>query len=238
MASPVSGDQLTSRSSGTEPLLRRAVKKVVRAYMRLWHDLRFEGEGLGHLPEKGPALVLVNHVSTLDVFAMVAVDPYPDSIGVAKASLFKIAPLRPLLRCWGAIPVARRGTDSSAIRALLKALDQGRIIAIAAEGTRSRTGRLQPINPVLARIAARADVPIIPVGVIGSFDALPPGAWLPRRAPVTVRVGKPFRIPPGTSDKDAAQCVFDAIAALLPASQLPETVEEQSELVTSGPDRR
>jgi 1-acyl-sn-glycerol-3-phosphate acyltransferase len=230
MAELGSGIRLGTRFPGTEPLLRRVVKFFVRAYMRFWHDLKFVGEGVDLLPEKGPILVLCNHVSALDVFAMVAVDPYPDSTGVAKAALFKIPPLRPLLRCWGAIPVTRTGHDSSAIRALMRALHDGKVIAIAAEGTRSRTGRLQPVNPVLARIAARANVPVIPVGISGSFEALPPGAWWPRRLPVTVRIGEPFEITHGTSDQEAAKIIFDAIAALLPAHQLPDT-EEQSELV-------
>jgi 1-acyl-sn-glycerol-3-phosphate acyltransferase len=234
MSESSSPDRTPRSTHYRKPLLRRIVKKVLRTYLRLWHSLKFEGEGIPNLPERGPALVLCNHLSVLDVFALVAVDPYKDSMGVAKESLFRIAPLRPLLRCWDAIPVSRRGNDSTAIRAITQALRDGRIVAIAAEGTRSRTGKLLPINRVLARIAARSGAVIVPVGIIGTFEALPPGAKFPRRLPVTVRVGMPFTIDRKASDDEAACEIYDAIAALLPSSQLPERDEYEREIVTTS----
>jgi 1-acyl-sn-glycerol-3-phosphate acyltransferase len=203
-----------------EPRFRRLIKRVLRWYLRFWHGLEFQGAE--NLPPGGPALVLVNHNSVLDVLAMVAVDPFVESMGVAKASLFKIPLLRQLLAQWSAIPVQRAGRDTTAIRKIMSALRTGRIVAIAAEGTRSRTGRLLPINQVLARIAVRSGVPILPIGIIGSFEALPPGAIIPRRRKIIVRVGEAFELPAGMSDEEAQQRIYDAIAALLPPSHLPE----------------
>jgi 1-acyl-sn-glycerol-3-phosphate acyltransferase len=198
-----------------EPAGRRLAKALLGTYMRAWHRLRLEGMEL--LPARGPALVLTNHASLLDIPALMAADPYPDTVFVVKASVFRVAPLRPLLRAWGAIPVERTGRDLRGIRAILAALRAGRVVALAPEGRRSRTGRLGPINPVLARIAARAGVPLVPVGIRGSFAALPPGARRPRRRPIAVRVGPPLALDGG----DPAAAIRRAIAELLPADQRP-----------------
>ena len=188
-----------------EPRLRWLARHVLRGYMRLWHRLTLEGRE--YLPDHGPALM--------------ALDPYPDTTMIAKASLFRVPVVRGLLRAWGAIPVERQGRDTAGVRALLGVLRAGRVVAVAAEGRRTRSGRLEAINPVLAKIAASADVPLVPVGISGSYRALPPGAVLPRRLPISVRVGQPFRLPRGTEPGAAAERIQAEIAALLAPDQRP-----------------
>src|SRR6202165_856999 len=178
------------------PLARRVIKAILGIYMRLYHGL--ELEGAENVPLHGPVLVLLNHASLLDVPALMVVDPYPDTVTVVKASLFKLPLVRWFLKQWNAIPVERQGRDSTSVRAMLSVLRGGGVLTVAAEGRRTRSGRLEPINPVLARIALSADVPILPVGIRGSFDALPPGARLPRRRKIVVRAGRPFRLERGT----------------------------------------
>jgi 1-acyl-sn-glycerol-3-phosphate acyltransferase len=189
--------------------------------MRAWHQLELVGDGLEHLPPTGPVLVLVNHVSALDVVALLSIDPWPRSAVIVKEGLYNVKLIRPLLRAWNAIPVARNQRDIVAVRALHKALRDGYAVAIAAEGTRSRTGRLLPINPVLARMVTRMDVLFVPVGISGTFEALPPGKLFPRRRKVIIRVGIPFRLAPGTSADEAAARIGAEIAMLLPAEQRP-----------------
>jgi 1-acyl-sn-glycerol-3-phosphate acyltransferase len=74
---------------------------------------------------------------------------------------------------------------------------------------------------VLARIAVSAAVPLVPVGIAGSFAALPPGALLPRPRKITVRIGRPFRFEPSTDTAAAAERIRAEIAALLPPEQRP-----------------
>jgi 1-acyl-sn-glycerol-3-phosphate acyltransferase len=140
---------------------------------------------------------------------------------IAKASLFRVPGLRQLLHQWGAVPVERQGRDTSGVRMILRYLRAGRVVAVAAEGRRTRSGRLEAINPVLARIAVSADVPLVAVGIIGSFYALPPGAVLPRRRPITVRVGEPFRLSRDVEPQAAADRIQAEIAKLLPPEQQP-----------------
>jgi 1-acyl-sn-glycerol-3-phosphate acyltransferase len=152
---------------------------------------------------------------------LMSVDPYSDTVTLAKASLFKVPIVRFALQQWGAIPVDRQGRDTAGIRLLLHHLRAGRVVAVAAEGRRTRTGHLGPINLVLARIATGAGVPLVPVGILGSFEALPPGCLLPRRHKILVRVGRPFQLSRDTDGATAARRIRQEIAALLPPSQQP-----------------
>jgi 1-acyl-sn-glycerol-3-phosphate acyltransferase len=201
------------------PIGRRLVKAFFGPYMRLYHGL--EIEGAEHVPPHGPAIVVVNHASLLDVPALMVLDPFPNTATIVKASLFKVPLISWFLRQWGAIPVERQGRDSTGVRNMLAVLRAGGIMAVAAEGRRTRSGRLEPINPVLARIAAGADVPILPIGIRGSFKALPPGALLPRPRKIVVRVGPAFRLERGTHAGEAAERIRREIAALLPPDMQP-----------------
>lgn len=201
------------------PLPRRLAKAVLGPYMRLVHHLRLED--MHNVPPRGPAIVVMNHASLLDVPALMVLDPFPNTATVVKASLFKVPVISWILRQWGAIPVERQGRDSSSVRQMLDVIKRGGVLAVAAEGRRTRDGRLAPINPVLARIAVSAGVPIIALGIRGSYQALPPGAMLPRPRPISVRAGVPFSLPRGTSAADAAARIQREIAALLPADMQP-----------------
>jgi len=201
------------------PLLRRVLKGIVGLFLRPYH--RLELLGGENLPPFGPALILLNHASLLDVPVLMLLDPYPDTATVVKSSMFRIPVIGWVLHQWGAIPVDRAGRDSSSIRSMLKVLREGHPLAVAAEGTRTRSGHLEAINPVLAKIAASADVPLVPVGIVGSFRALPPGSVLPRPRKIVVRVGPAFRLEPGTDAVTAAARIQREIAALLPPEMQP-----------------
>jgi 1-acyl-sn-glycerol-3-phosphate acyltransferase len=201
------------------PLLRRVLKAVMGLYMRPYH--RLELRGAEHIPPRGPALVVLNHASLLDVPAVMVLDPFPDTATVVKSSMFKMPVIGWILQQWGAIPVEREGRDTGSIRRMLGVLRNGQVLAVAAEGRRTRSGRLETINPVLARIATSANVPILPVGVSGSFEALPPGALLPRPVKIVVRVGPTFRLEHGTDRGVAAERIRQEIAKLLPPEMQP-----------------
>lgn len=201
------------------PLTRRVIKALLGPYMRLYHGLELRGRE--YIPSHGPAIVVLNHASLLDVPALMVVDPFPNTATIVKASLFSVPIVRWFLEQWGAIPVERQGRDSTGVRALLAHLRSGGVLAVAAEGRRTRSGRLEPINPVLAKIVAGADVPVLPVGICGSFEALPPGAFLPRPRKIVVSVGPPFRLDRGTDGATAATRIRGEIAKLLPARMQP-----------------
>ena len=177
----------------SESRLKLITKLIVRGYFKLYHQ--YEALGQEHLPPQPPVFVLTNHVSNLDVPAFVLADPFPRSSPVVKASLLDVPIVKQVLESWGAIPVARDGNDLTALRELLTRLKQGRLVAIASEGTRNREGTLGETNPVLARLAIQASsqgIPLIPLAAIGTYECLPRGAFFPRPGKVKVLIGPRF----------------------------------------------
>lgn len=175
------------------PRLKWFTKLLVRGYFKLFHQ--YEALGLEHLPPQPPVFVLTNHVSNLDVPAFALADPYVGSCLVAKESLTKTPIVKVVMRSWGAIPVARDGNDSSALREILRKLREGRLVAIASEGTRNPHGGLGETNPVLARLAIQASasgIPLIPLAAHGTYECLPRGAVIPKPGKVKVLIGPRF----------------------------------------------
>lgn len=170
--------------------MTRASKVILLAYFRVYH--RYRIIGTENLPARPPLLALTNHVSLLDVPAFGLADPWPGSVLVGKASLMQVPVVSQVLRSWGVIPVGRDGRDAGALREMLRCLQQGRLVAVAAEGTRNRAGGLGEVNPVLARLAITTDAPLIALAAIGTYRALPPGAWFPRPTPIQLRIGPMF----------------------------------------------
>jgi 1-acyl-sn-glycerol-3-phosphate acyltransferase len=175
------------------PRLKWISKLIVRAYFKLFHQ--YEALGQEHLPPLPPVFVLTNHVSNLDVPAFALADPYVGSCLVAKESLTKAPIIKHVMRSWGAIPVSRDGNDTSALREVLRKLREGRLVAIASEGTRNHHGGLGETNPVLARLAIQASasgIPLIPLAAVGTYECLPRGAVIPRPGKVKVLIGPRF----------------------------------------------
>jgi 1-acyl-sn-glycerol-3-phosphate acyltransferase len=128
---------------------------------------RWEIEGLENVPEKGPVIIVANHVSNWDPIVIgCAVERQVHFM--AKKELFEIPFLGFLISVLGSFPVDRGCVDRAAIRQTLKLLNQGEIVGIFPEGTRSKTGELLPPSPGAAYIALKAQVPICPVALLGT----------------------------------------------------------------------
>jgi 1-acyl-sn-glycerol-3-phosphate acyltransferase len=171
----------------------RAAWPLARLLLHLLFGYRTEGAE--RVPEKGPVILAANHLSILDPIAIGAGIKRPVSF-LARADLFRLPVLSWLLPRLHAIPVERGTGDLSAIKGAIRALERGMAFGIFPEGTRSRSGRLQPFKTGVAAIAFRTGSPVVPVAVVGSEKAWPVGRKLFRlRRPIRVVYGDPIPVP-------------------------------------------
>ncbi len=183
------------------------------------YRLLFRGRtaGNGNVPMEGALVVVANHGSHLDPPLLGHALGRPVAF-MAKAELFKVPLLGPIIRACGAYPVARGASDREAIRTATDRLEEGWATGVFIDGTRQANGRVNAPQPGAALLAARAGVPLLPVAIINSHRALGTGGQSLRLVPVHIRIGTP--IPPPASrrraDLDlATQACQEQINALL-----------------------
>lgn len=125
----------------------------------------------------------MGHLSLLDGAAIPA-DPYRlRSIPVVKHEMANAPIIGWALEKWGAIPAMRDDHDMEAVRRILIAFNSGRVLCITPAGKRSRTGRLDPLQPTAVKLAMRAsrEMPVFPMAVVNAYEALPPEPGFPNQ---------------------------------------------------------
>jgi 1-acyl-sn-glycerol-3-phosphate acyltransferase len=156
----------------------------------LW---RVRVEGREHVPAHGPAVLAANHQSFCDSFFLPLVLRRRVTY-VAKAEYFANWRTAWFFRAAGQIPMQRSGGSASqrALDTAMEVLEAGHLLGIYPEGTRAPDPRLHKGHTGVARLSVRGDVPIIPVGIIGTRAVQPPGSNLMRPFhSVTIRFGPP-----------------------------------------------
>jgi|CZKI01.1.fsa_nt_gi 1-acyl-sn-glycerol-3-phosphate acyltransferase len=161
---------------------------------RLVYQMFFRGDvaGLENLPETGGYIVAANHASHLDPPIVGMFLPRQVSY-FARKTLWKPGVAAWWLTTVGTIPVDRDGGMSiDAIKRVLHTLSHDKVVIVFPEGTRSLTGELQPPRPGVGLIACRAQVPVVPARVFGSFEAFGKKGSLRLGTPVSVAYGRPL----------------------------------------------
>ncbi len=168
---------------------------------RVWYDFlrvfcrvfcvavcRIRVFGREHIPESGGVLVVSNHQSHLDpILVGLAYDRRLNY--VARDTLFGFPPFRWLINSLDAIPIDREGIGLGGLKESLRRLKSGEMLLIFPEGTRTRDGKVGEIKPGFIALARRAKVPLMPVGLDGSFDSWPRRNLLPQPAVIHVCLG-------------------------------------------------
>lgn len=192
--------------------------------------VRVEG-AIDEIPRDGPVIVAANHASNLD--PVVLGSTFMPRMGrrlqwLGKRELFDWPLVGWIARHGGVHAVERGAADVEAYRLAKRILDEGHALFVFPEGTRSPDGTLQAARDGVAVLALRTGAPIVPVGIVGSYERWPRGQRLPHPGGrVTVRVGSPFRVEdeiPAATDRKAAKglatdLIMHRIAALLPERQ-------------------
>lgn len=143
----------------------------------------------------GPVLIICNHRSNLDPFAMGVACPHRMLVFMAKVELFRNAILRFLLPRWGTYPVIRQTNDVRSVRLVMQLLKQDEAVVLFPEGTRSRTGAVGPFNSGFVRIAVHQRVPIMLAAIKNTEKALPRSGSFPLpRVGITVTLTDPLEL--------------------------------------------
>jgi 1-acyl-sn-glycerol-3-phosphate acyltransferase len=147
--------------------------------------------GLEHLPETGPAILMINHIAFIDPIVVLGNLPR-NVVPLAKAEVYRIPVWGIFPKLWDVIPVHREELDRRALERALRVLAAGEVLLIAPEATRHTA--LGPAREGVAYIGHKSGAPIIPAAVegtpgyptlMGPWNARKPGAWF--------RLGRPFR---------------------------------------------
>jgi 1-acyl-sn-glycerol-3-phosphate acyltransferase len=155
---------------------------------------RLEKRGVDNIPEKGPAVLICNHVSFVDPLVIMAASPRPIRF-VMDHRIFATPVLSWVFRQGKAIPIAPAKEDeqlmNAAFEEVARALEAGELVCIFPEGRITDTGELYPFRPGIRRVLDRTPVPVIPLalkGLWGSFFSRRHG-----RAMSNLRALSPFR---------------------------------------------
>lgn len=178
--------------------------------MMRWNRLHATVEGMERLAPGQPYVYVANHASFVDIWALL--EHLPGSIRfVYKKELDGIPLFGSAIRASGHIAIDRQNRASafSAYDVAAGDVRAGTSAMVFAEGTRSRDGRLMPFKKGPFVLAIAAQVPVVPVAVLGAYASLPKGSVAPRQVPIVIRIGTPI---PSTGlsyeDRDAVstQC--------------------------------
>ena len=165
-------------------------------FFQYWFSLKVEG--IENLPKDKSYLIVSNHCSHLDGPAIIAAQKkhmkYVYSLAAQDYffnSSFKGWFCKYFLNM---IPFKRRGKSFEGLKFCQNILAEGKIILMFPEGTRSITGKIQPFKLGLGFLAIKLKVPIVPVYIQGSYEAMPKGTYFPKKSTIKVIFGSPLDI--------------------------------------------
>lgn len=128
--------------------------------------------GTENIPLTGGVLIATNHMSRMDIPVLFLTPHRPDMTALVTTKYLKYPLIRWFIVTAKGIWLDRDTADFKAFRTAMDALNQGMAIGIAPEGTRSRDAQLLEGKPGTAMLALRAGVPILPVALSGTEDAV------------------------------------------------------------------
>ncbi|MDK2982414.1 MAG: 1-acyl-sn-glycerol-3-phosphate acyltransferase [Chloroflexota bacterium] len=168
--------------------LQRLVRFLIK---HLTHTQFFDVE---NIPTSGGVIIATNHLNYMDTPVLFANPRRPDITALITTKYEKNLFMRWFAQSAQAIWIDRDVADFTAIRKASKVLGEGWALGIAPEGTRSKTAQLQEGKPGTIMLAAKAKVPIVPVGIAGTEHSIK-DIFHFKRPKITVRFGPAFTIP-------------------------------------------
>ena len=148
--------------------------------------------GKENIPKSGAFLLAPIHRSNIDTPLAAAVTSRRMRF-MGKDTIWKIAPIGWIVSALGAFPVSRGTADREALRRCVAVLEAGEPLVLFPEGTRQSGPVVHPLFDGATYVAAKAGVPIIPVGIGGSERVMPKGSKMIYPRKCVVVIGKPIQ---------------------------------------------
>jgi 1-acyl-sn-glycerol-3-phosphate acyltransferase len=186
------------------PIIKYTLGTIVKL---LWVD---KVTGLENIPHTGGAIVVANHESYFDFLCFIAVSPR--KVRYLAAEKFFTNPFwLPLMLATGQIKVERMAKDKSELKKVIaQILNDGQIVGIFPEGTRSRDGKMQRGFTGAVKFALEQKVPLIPVGVSGAYEIMTSNDKYPKlNKKASLAIGKPIWLDKFYDKECSKDCLQD-----------------------------
>lgn len=167
--------RLTNRATGM-----RLYYRFLRFCAHWVLVLYFRGRvfGLRNVPNSGPVVLACNHQCFFDPVA-VTMALHREGNYMARDTLFRNPLFKRLIESLNAFPVKRGAADVTAVKEMLRRLNDGKVVVVFPEATRTRDGSISPINANAMAVAKKAGAAIVPTVIDGAFEAWPRDQLLP-----------------------------------------------------------
>lgn len=203
------------------------IRRIIRAFLYVFfHTVAVvDVVGMENVPTQGAFVAVSNHLGRLDPALVYFLLERKDVYLLVAEKYQKYALARWLVKLLDSMFIDRYNADFRALRAMLERLQNGGVLALAPEGTRSRSMALVHAWPGASYLAAKARVPVLPVAITGTEDVVVKDRLRHfKRIHINLRIGKPFILPElRRQDRDkileqSTDEMMCQIAALLPAA--------------------
>lgn len=194
------GSLLPSIAAGLPFRFRGSKEESINLSISTWGEigsliagLKLQVNGEEHLWEKRPAVFIFNHQSAMDTLIMARL-LRRDFTGIGKKEISRQPIMGPAMKAFDAVLIDRENIKNprEAMQPAVEALQQGRSVIIAPEGTRSQDENLGSFKSGAFHLAQQAGVPVVPVVIHNALDSLPRNGSIIRPAEVEVTVLKPI----------------------------------------------
>jgi 1-acyl-sn-glycerol-3-phosphate acyltransferase len=207
------------------PIANRFARGVLRPIFRLAFRLLSDVKIIGreNVPKNGAYLITINHVSLFEPPFILAFWPTAPE-GAGAVEIWNKPGQGILIRLYHGIPVHRGEFDRQLLKTMIAVLNSGRPLLLAPEGGRTHEPGMRRALPGVAYVIDKTQVPVIPVGIIGTTDDFFTRAMQFKKPPLEMRIGEPLNLPfvegKGATRREALQAnadqIMHAIADLMP----------------------
>jgi 1-acyl-sn-glycerol-3-phosphate acyltransferase len=177
---------------------------IIKIIHKIWYEIvrlvllvtfyptfRVSAEGGKNVPKKGPVMLLSNHQSFLD--PMLCQIPLTRHMHhVARTTLYDNKLFGILLSTLYTIPIRRGEADVAAMKKIIRALKEGKMVCLFPEGTRTSDGRIADVKAGFSLLSRRSNAVVVPVVIEGAYYCWPRDRRFPRLGKICIKYGEGF----------------------------------------------